>query len=120
MTFCVHAASTQPACDEYSDIIIHNESHSFSSADREERGIMICSDSEPPLNPSLSSNTSDIGTTRCAPSNDDSRLEAYIIALIVISSIIIIIFIVIISMIIYIVYYLHGFRYEMYVLPNFN
>ena len=74
----VHAA-VQPvtACDEYPDITIHNESHSFSSAERRDLGIMICGDhdSELPLNLSLSS---DIGTTQCVPRNS-SGLPDYII-----------------------------------------
>lgn len=68
MPLYVHAA-TQPDCDEYSDINTHSEIYSFSSAERGERSIMICSDSQPPQNHRLLANSSDIGTTRCPPTN---------------------------------------------------
>ena len=93
----------QPACDKYSDIVVQNESFSFSFKEREELNIEICSDSEPPLDLSLSSNTSDIGTTHCVPTKD-SRLPGYAIALIIISIVIIIIAIIIAMIIIYIWY----------------
>ena len=74
---------------EYSDFIVQNESFSFSSKERGELGIEICRDAESPLNLSLSSNTSDIGTTHCIPTKD-SRFPDYVIALIFIGIIIII------------------------------
>ena len=85
---------------------------------------MICSDTEPPLKLSLSLNTSDIGMAQCAlsnnaPSNDDSKLEGYIIAVIVIGSMITIVIITIMIIIFItraiILYYSHV---QKYVLPH--
>ena len=111
----IHAAN-QPVCDEYSDTstVIRNESFSFSSKEREELGIEICSDAESLLDLSLSSNTLDIGTTHCVP----TRPQGYVIVLIVITIYIIITVVMAMISISIIKFLFSKLRHKVYNLPH--